>query len=68
MSTQAKARSLFDPKIVRGALVDSLRKLDPRVQVRNPVMFVVLVGSVLTTALFVQALLARGEAPPASSR
>ena len=60
MSTQAKARSLFDPKIVRGALVDSLRKLDPRVQVRNPVMFVVLVGSVLTTALFVQALLGRG--------
>jgi len=63
MSTQAKARSLFDPTIVRGALVDSLRKLDPRVQVRNPVMFVVLVGSVLTTALFVQALLSRGEAP-----
>ena len=63
MSTQAKARSLFDPTIVRGAVVDSLRKLDPRVQVRNPVMFVVLVGSVLTTALFVQALLARGEAP-----
>ena len=63
MSTQAKARSLFDPAIVRGALVDSFRKLDPRLQVRNPVMFVVLVGSVLTTALFVQALLGRGEAP-----
>src|SRR5215471_3208513 len=63
MSTQAKARSLFDPTIVRGALVDSFRKLDPRIQVRNPVMFVVLVGSVLTTALFIQALLARGEAP-----
>src|SRR5262249_1396602 len=63
MSTQAKARSLFDPTIVRGALVDSFRKLDPRVQVRNPVMFVVLVGRVLTTALSVQALLARGEAP-----
>src|SRR5215472_2743608 len=63
MPTHAKARSLFDAAIVRGALVDSLRKLDPRVQVRNPVMFVVLVGSVLTTALFVQALLARGEAP-----
>src|SRR5262252_1194122 len=63
MSTQAKARSLFDPTIVRGAVVDSLRKLDPRVQVRNPVMFVVLVGSILTTALFVQALLGKGEAP-----
>src|SRR5262249_42293372 len=63
MSTQAKARSLFDPTIVRGALVDSLRKLAPRVQARNPVMSLVLVGTVLTTALFIQALLARGEAP-----
>src|SRR5262249_55720527 len=63
MSTQGKARSLFDPTIVRGALVDSFRKLDPRLQVRNPVMFVVLVGSVLTTALFVQALASRGKAP-----
>src|SRR5215469_13500654 len=63
MATQAKARSLFDPTIVRGALVDSFRKLDPRLQVRNPVMFVVLVGSVLTTALFVQALVSQGEAP-----
>jgi K+-transporting ATPase ATPase B chain len=36
---------------VRGALVDSFKKLNPRVQARNPVMFVVLVGSVLTTIL-----------------
>ncbi|MCI2418419.1 potassium-transporting ATPase subunit KdpB [Saccharopolyspora sp. K220] len=49
-------RSLFDPVIVRPALVDSLRKLNPRVQARNPVMFVVLVGSVLTTILFVRDL------------
>jgi K+-transporting ATPase ATPase B chain len=45
-------RSLFDRAIVRGAIVDSFKKLDPRVQARNPVMFVVLVGSVLTTFLF----------------
>jgi K+-transporting ATPase ATPase B chain len=63
MSTQAKARPLLDPEIVRGAVVASFTKLDPRHQVRNPVMFVVLVGSVLTTALFVQALGGRGEAP-----
>jgi K+-transporting ATPase ATPase B chain len=63
MSTHPKARPLFDPAIVRVAMVDSFRKLDPRVQVRNPVMFVVLIGSVLTTVLFVQALLGRGEAP-----
>ena len=45
------SRSLFDPTIVRGALVDSLRKLNPRTMVRNPVMFVVEIGSVLTTVL-----------------
>jgi K+-transporting ATPase ATPase B chain len=46
-------RSLFDPAIVRGALGESFRKLHPRVQAGNPVMFVVLVGSVLTTVMFV---------------
>jgi len=51
-SQRAQSRSLFDPSIVKGALVDSVRKLHPRVQARNPVMFVVLVGSVLTTILF----------------
>ena len=44
----AKARGLFDPEILRQAFFDSFKKLDPRVQVRNPVMFVVLVGSVIT--------------------
>src|SRR4029453_6578827 len=63
MSTHAKARALFDPAIVRGAVIDSFPKLEPRVQVRNPVMFVVLIGSILTTFLFIQALLGRGEAP-----
>jgi high-affinity K+ transport system ATPase subunit B len=63
MQAHTKARPLFDPEIARGALVASFTKLDPRHQVRNPVMFVVLVGSVLTTLLFVQALLGRGEAP-----
>jgi K+-transporting ATPase ATPase B chain len=43
--------SLFDSRIVRRATVDSFRKLDPRRMVRNPVMFVVWVGSVLTTGL-----------------
>src|SRR3954469_1337196 len=48
---------------VQRALVDSFIKLNPRAMVRNPVMFVVEVGSVLTTLLFVQALLGQGEAP-----
>ncbi|MDB5295961.1 MAG: Potassium-transporting ATPase chain [Phycisphaerales bacterium] len=51
MSTHAKSRKLFDPPIVRRAAVDALVKLDPRHQVRNPVMFVVFVGSALTTVL-----------------
>ena len=44
----AQARSLFDPQILALAAIGSLKKLDPRVQVKNPVMFVVLVGSVVT--------------------
>jgi K+-transporting ATPase ATPase B chain len=47
----------------RRALGESFRKLDPRHLVRNPVLFVVEVGSLLTTALWVQALVGRGEAP-----
>ncbi len=49
MTEKAQARSLFDPAIVRPALVESVRKLDPRVQVRNPVMFVVEIGALITT-------------------
>jgi K+-transporting ATPase ATPase B chain len=52
----AGSRSLFDPAILRRAVSDSLRKLDPRLMVRNPVMFVVEVGSVLTTILFLRDL------------
>jgi potassium-transporting ATPase ATP-binding subunit len=48
--------SIFDPKIIRRAILDSFKKLDPRVQLRNPVMFVVEVGSVITTIEFVRFL------------
>jgi K+-transporting ATPase ATPase B chain len=44
----AQARGLFDRQILRQAFKDSFKKMDPRIQVRNPVMFVVLVGSVIT--------------------
>jgi K+-transporting ATPase ATPase B chain len=47
----------------RRALLDALLKLSPRSMMRNPVMFVVEVGSVLTTALWIQALAGQGEAP-----
>jgi K+-transporting ATPase ATPase B chain len=59
----AKARPLFEPEIVKKAMVASLSKLDPRHQIKNPVMFVVEVGSVLTTLLFFHALVGQGEAP-----
>src|SRR5512144_2275604 len=60
---KGQSRPLFDPAIVRRAIGDSFAKLDPRHQVRNPVMFVVEVGSVFTTGLFIQALVGKGEAP-----
>ena len=60
MSTkQSLSRALY-----LRALLDSLLKLDPRRMVRNPVMFVVEVGSVLTTILWAQALWGHGEAEP----
>ena len=64
-TTHTKARPLFDPPIVKRAAFDALRKLHPLHQVRNPVMFVVLVGAVLTLGLFVHALGGQGEASPA---
>ncbi len=53
MSSQTQRRSLFDAKIMRRASVDALAKLSPRVMMKNPVMFVVELGSVLTTVLLV---------------
>ncbi len=47
--TERRGVSLFQPEIVRRALLDSLIKLDPRVQIRNPVMFVVEIGALITT-------------------
>jgi K+-transporting ATPase ATPase B chain len=68
MSSQAVAvrslgRSLVTRDIFRQALIDACVKLLPQHQWRNPVMFVVYVGSLLTTALWMQALSGHGEAP-----
>ena len=65
MSSRSKKRSLFEPTIVKKALWDSFRKLNPVYQIKNPVMFVVEVGSILTTLLFFHALFTgKGEASP----
>src|SRR6195256_3924803 len=53
---ESKSKSLWDARIVRQALIDSLRKLNPRTMMRNPVMFVVEVGSVVTTVLLAKGL------------
>src|SRR5437588_6195473 len=63
MATDIKARPLFEPAIIRQAIIDSFRKLTPLRQVRNPVMFVVYVGSILTTLLWVQAITIDGHGP-----
>ncbi|PYM35430.1 MAG: K(+)-transporting ATPase subunit B [Candidatus Rokuibacteriota bacterium] len=63
MASQARVRSLFDLPIVLQAVVDAVRKLTPRREVRNPVMFVVYVSSILTTLLWLQAVVGTGEAP-----
>jgi potassium-transporting ATPase ATP-binding subunit len=50
-SNQAQRRSLWDPKIMRRAAIDAVLKLNPRKMMGNPVMFVVEMGSVITTVL-----------------
>jgi len=67
MSTHPRvtARPLFDGAIVRRAIKDALGKLDPRRMIRNPVMFVVEIGSAFTTLLFLHALITgAGDASP----
>ena len=53
----------INPDLMKTALIDSFRRLTPRYQWRNPVMFVVYIGSILTTILWLQALIGKGEAP-----
>src|ERR1700752_1854064 len=61
MSANARKTSIWDPGIVRQAIVDSFWKLDPRIQIKNPVMFIVEAGSLLTTVIFFQELAGGGR-------
>ncbi|WP_431223260.1 potassium-transporting ATPase subunit KdpB [Serratia sp. L9] len=56
-----KQRALFEPALVRTAMFDAVKKLDPRVQWRNPVMFVVYIGSILTTVIWLAILSGNAE-------
>lgn len=51
-----KQRALFEPRLIRTAILDAIKKLDPRVQWRNPVMFVVYLGSILTALIWLAIL------------
>ncbi|MDO9263310.1 MAG: hypothetical protein Q7U02_05040, partial [Desulfosalsimonadaceae bacterium] len=62
---QARRASLFEKNLMRIAGKQALIMLKPMVMARNPVMFVTEVGSVLTTALWIQALVGHGEAQAA---
>jgi K+-transporting ATPase ATPase B chain len=63
MAERVRKTSIWDPAIVRQALLDSVWKLNPRVQIKNPVMFIVEVGSLITTIIFVQELVAGSGRP-----
>jgi K+-transporting ATPase ATPase B chain len=56
-----KSFTLFDPQLAIPAVADAFRKLNPAVQWRNPVMFVVYAGSIMTSLLFVQSLSGHGN-------
>src|SRR5512143_1053180 len=58
-----KTQTIYDAALLKAAAWDAVKRLSPRHQVKNPVMFVVWLGSVLTTGLFVQALAGQGEVP-----
>ena len=63
MTERARTVSIWDSGIVQQAIADSFRKLDPRIQIKNPVMFIVEIGSALTTMAWIQELAGGGGAP-----
>jgi K+-transporting ATPase ATPase B chain len=64
---KVRAVSAWEGPLLRAAIRESLRKLDPRLMVKNPVMFVVEVGSVLTTLLFLRSLMSAPLGSPSAA-
>src|ERR1039457_5251868 len=64
MTEKIGTRKLFEGEITRKAILESFKKLAPTHMIKNPVMFTVYVGSILTTGLWLQALFGHGEAGP----
>ncbi|WAR43208.1 potassium-transporting ATPase subunit KdpB [Methylomonas rapida] len=63
MSTKTLSTDLFDSAVLRQAVIGAFAKLAPRQQWKNPVMFVVYLGSLLTSVLWLQAVRGQGDAP-----
>ncbi len=61
MRKRMPASALLDPKIVMPAIISSIAKLDPRIMIKNPVMFVVEIVAALTTVIFARELITAGE-------
>jgi len=62
MKVSQKPNKLFEPEIIKQAFCDAFIKLDPRIQIRNPVMFVVEIASILTTVICIISLFGEKEA------
>jgi K+-transporting ATPase ATPase B chain len=65
MIPKKSSASIFHGQLFSRAILDSFKKLNLLHQTRNPVMLVTEIGSLLTTALWIQALIGKGEASPA---
>jgi K+-transporting ATPase ATPase B chain len=63
MTKKAATITIWDRSLLGVAVADAFRKLDPRIQFKNPVMFIVEIGSVITTAAFVQQLVTHAGSP-----
>ncbi|HTA77233.1 MAG TPA: potassium-transporting ATPase subunit B, partial [bacterium] len=59
-----KTRKLFEGAITRKAIIEAFKKLNPAHMIKNPVMFTVYVGSILTSGIWLQALTGKGESEP----
>ncbi len=63
MKRNSLNRNGMKNKLVAQAILDAFKKLNPKHQVKNPVMFITEIGSAFTTILWIQALVGKGEAP-----
>lgn len=63
ISSKTKSPNLFNADLLKPALINSFLKLNPKNQIHNPIMFTVLIGSIMVSIIFIQSLFSTGEAP-----